>query len=269
MNLSRYFKLGGTLLLFFLSCSLFAQERENRPLPVLAEQPYFVLKDSIKGWSRSKDGQWISEPKTIPVIGISQNEEFYQKEEHQLGLDNFLEIRAYRIKYGDKELLCLVKLYQQGKYKYPARKRGWKTYTEAHYFVVEPKDWVDLKNHDDGEVHVIRIPALDGGKLPQVDPDALVPSIRESFLLREDYDRNLVVTFQVVDDPKRTRFQIASLHEIFPDVEGVRKNFTRQGRTVYGSTQLFDYLYYEVDYYRFQGLLDPPSRNQGEANSEN
>lgn len=268
MNLSKYSKNWGVGLLFLLSCSLIAQTRDNRPLPVLAEQPYFVLKDSIKGWSLSKDGQWISRPKTIPVIGISQNEEFYEKEENQLGLDNFLEIRAYRVKYGEKELLCLVKLYRQGKYKYPARKRGWKTFTEAFYFVVELKDWLDLKNYSDGEVHVIGIPAFDGGRLPEVDPEEIVPSIRENFLIRKQYDRNLVVTYQVVDDPKRTRFQLASLHEIFPDVEAVRKNFTRNGRTVYGSSQLFDFLYYEVDYYRFQGLLDPPSRNQDKVNRE-
>jgi len=45
-------------------------------------------------------------------------------------------------------------------------------------------------------------------------------------------------------------------------VEGVRQDFTRRGRSVYGSVALFDYLYYETDYYQFLPLLEGPLADQ-------
>lgn len=243
---------------FFLTANLLGQDRDNRPLPKFPNQPYAVLKDSVYGWSYSLDGQWLRRQKTIPVIGVSRNKGFYESEENLLGLDNFSSLRAYRIQYGKDSLLCLVKVYKEGRYRYPARKRGWDEFFSAYYFILPFDQWASmLDKHDDGEVHVLRMEALDGRKLKNVDPDEILAEIKELALLRPDYDRNLAVHLQIVDKPKRVRFQLVSLHDIFPDVEGVRQDFTRNGKTVYGSEVLFDYFYYETDYYQFLPLTKP------------
>jgi hypothetical protein len=243
---------------FFLTANLLGQDRDNRPLPKFPSQPYAVLKDSVYGWSYSLDGQWLRRQKTIPVIGVSRNKGFYESEENLLGLDNFSSLRAYRIQYGKDSLLCLVKVYKEGRYRYPARKRGWDEFFSAYYFILPFDQWASmLDKYDDGEVHVLRMEALDGRKLKNVDPDEILAEIKELALLRPDYDRNLAVHLQIVDKPKRVRFQLVSLHDIFPDVEGVRQDFTRNGKTVYGSEVLFDYFYYETDYYQFLPLTKP------------
>lgn len=175
-----------------------------------------------------------------------------------MGLDNFTSLRAYRIQYGKDSLLCLVKVFREGRYRYPTRKRGWEEFLSAYYFIVPFDTWTEmLEKYDDEEVHVLRMEALDTRKIQDIDPEELLTKIKEVALLRPDHDRNLTVHLQIVDNPKRVRFQLVSLHDIFPDVEGVRQDFTRKGQTVYGSESLFDFFYYETDYYRFLPLTKP------------
>lgn len=249
-------------LLVALPLSLSAQARKDRPLPEFSPQPYAVLKDSLKGWSYSLDGQWLSEPSTIPPRGVSQNLPFYEEPENQLGLDNIFRLEAYQVKFGRDTLVCLVKIYRQGTYKYPTRKKGWDEFLNAYYFLVPLEDLKQLKALPPNEVQVVRIVALAGGKLQDIDMRRIREEIKARLVIKDNYDRNLVVTWQYLSEAKKLRFQICSLHDIFPDVEGVRQDFTRRGRSVYGSVALFDYLYYETDYYQFLPLLEGPLANQ-------
>ena len=67
----------------------------------------------------------------------------------------------------------------------------------------------------------------------------------------------MIQPFTVMD---RIRFQFFSLHKVFRDVEGVRKDFTINGQSMYINEGLFDYLYYETDIENFSEFIRlPPS----------
>lgn len=240
---------------------IWAQDRENRDLPIFESIPYFSVGDSIEGWSYSADGQWLEKANTIPVIGISRNEDFYQNRDNALGIDNISQLLAYKVKYGSDTLICLIKMYRDGEYKYPNRKRGWKEHMAAYYWIVRYRDLKQALNYfeaqDTNEAFVLRIKSLEGRILKEVeDPEDVLKQVVSSTIIKPNFDRNLVLTIQVGDEPDRIRFHLCSLHVIFTDVEGVRNNFTKRGRSVYGSVRLFDYLYFEMDKKEFWEILN-------------
>jgi ssDNA-specific exonuclease RecJ len=256
MNL-RNILIFGLVHLSFLSV---AQERESESLPLFDPLPYFSISDSISGWSLSSDGQWIDWPNIIPPIGISRNEDFYEAKHNQFGIDNIKNLSAHHVKYGKDTLICLIKTFSNGEYKYPARKKGWKNYTDAYYCIFHYKDLKKalafFEEKDDEEVHVLRIKTLDSKLLIDIRENNIIENIKASVIINPNYDRNLVLTLQNNKRSETLYFHISNLHEIFYDVEGVRKPFSRRGRSVYGSTQLFNYLYFEVDKKDFFEVLN-------------
>ncbi len=249
------------LLLIFIPFCIWAQDRENRDLPIFEPIPYYSVGDSIKGWSFSADGQWISKPKTIPVIGISRNEDFYNNKDNALGIDNIHQLLAYKVKYGSDTLICLVKIFREGEYRYPNRKRGWKERYAGYYWIVRYRDLRNALNYfeeqDTSEAFVLRIKSLEGRYIKEIEePEEVLDQIVSTTIIKPNFDRNLVLTIQEGDESDQIRIHICSLHVIFTDVEGVRKNFTKRGRSVYGSVKLFDYLYFEMDRKNFFEILN-------------
>lgn len=250
-----------TVLLPFL---IFAQKRENRELPIFEPIPYYSVGDSISGWSLSADGQWVSRANTIPVIGISRNEDFYNRKDNALGIDNVKRLLAYKVKYGQDTLICLLKIYTNGQYRYPNRRRGWETFHSGYYWLVRYRDLRNALNYfdeqDSNEAFVLRIKALEGRAIKEIDDiddeEEVLNHIISTTIIKPDFDRNLVLTLQEGSDDNLIRFHICSLHVIFTDVEGVLKNFTKRGRSVYGSVRLFDYLYFEMDRRNFMQILN-------------
>lgn len=240
-------------ILFLLSCSLglLAQPRDNRPLPLFNQLPYLQIGDSIVGWSYSSDGQWLSKAQTIPAIGISRNEKFYEADHNLFGVDNIYQLRAYRVKWGTDTMICFLKLYRDGAYRYPSRMRGWRDFLSAYYIIVEYKDLKAALDYfkEQGvqeDPSVLRIRAYDSKELGEVKEKEALERVIASTVLRPSYDRNLVLTLQRVEKSEMVRFHFCSLHEIFNDVEGVRQPFNRAGRSVYGSEQLFDFIFFEL-----------------------
>lgn len=247
------------LLLFLLiSAQAFSQRRESRPLPIFSDMPYAELSDSVRGWSYSLDGQWLSQEKLIPVRGVSRNEAFYEQKSNTLGLDNFVKFQTYKVEYGRDTLVCFIKMFTEGKYEYPTRKKGWDEYLSAYYMIVNYRDLRKLKNTEQGEVTVKRVEALDGGLISDTKESKVLKAIKERVIIKPEYDRNLVFTLQLYKKDSIARFQICSLHDIFPDVEMVRRDFTRRGHTVYGSVRLFDFIYYEAKYDDLLNLFEIP-----------
>jgi len=237
----------------------FSQLRESEPLPIFTPTPYFSVSDSIAGWSYSSDGQWVQWPNIIPAIGISRNEKFYEAKHNQFGIDNIKNISAYHVKYDKDTLICLVKTFQNGEYKYPARQRGWDSYLDAYYCIL---NYHDLKKaldyfeaENDEEVHVLRIKTLDSKLLSDIKEKDIIENIIANAIVKPNYDRNLVLTIRNNKRDKSLLFHISNLHEIFNDVEGVRQPFSRNGRSLYGSVNLFNYLYFEMDKSQFFEIL--------------
>lgn len=249
------------IFLFLVPLFLWSQDRENRELPIFEPIPYFTAGDSINGWSYSADGQWIKKPNTLPVIGISRNEDFYNNKDNALGIDNIHQLQAYKVKYGKDTLICLVKIYREGEYRYPNRKRGWKERLAGYYWIVRYRDLRNALNYfeeqDTSETFVLRIKSLEGRAIKEIeDPEDVLEQIVETTIIKPNFDRNLVLTLQEGDDSKFIRFHVISLHVVFTDIEGVRRNFTKRGRSVYGSVKLFDYMYYEMDRKEFFEILN-------------
>lgn len=256
MNLRKNLALA-LLILPFLSL---AQERESQALPIFSPLPYYSISDSIVGWSFSSDGQWVQWPNIIPPIGISRNEEFYEAKHNQFGIDNIQKLMAYHVKYGKDTLVCVVKTYKNGEYKYPARKRGWHSYLDAYYNIVYYRDFKKAINYfekqNDEEVHVLRIRSVESRLLSDIKERDLLEEIIANTIIKPTYDRNMVLTLQNNKKEKTLHFHFSNLHEIFNDVEGVRMPFSRRGRSVYGSSQLFDYMYFEIDKNEFLKIID-------------
>jgi hypothetical protein len=265
MNLRKFLTFG----LVHLSLLGFTQKRESESLPIFDALPYFSISDSITGWSLSSDGQWMDWPQIIPPIGISRNENFYKAKHNQFGIDNIKALTAYHVKYGKDTLICLIKTFRNGAYKYPARKKGWKSYTDAYYCIFYYKDLKKalafFKEQDDEEAYVLKVKTLDSKLLKDIKEKNLLKKIMASVIIKPNYDRNLVLSLQNNKKLKTLHFHISNLHEIFNDVEGVRQAFSRRGRSAYGSTQLFDYIYFEVDkddFLQIQNLREALIQNE-------
>jgi len=246
-------KLRNILTIYLVLASVWSlgQIRESEDLPVFDPVPYFSLNDSITGWSLSLDGQWLGWSKIIPPIGVSRNEEFYEAKHNQFGIDNIQNLFVYHVKFGSDTLICLVKTFKNGEYKYPARKRGWHNYVDAYYCILHYKDLKKalafFEDKKDDEVYVLRIKTLDSKLLSDIKERDILEEVKSNVIIRPNYDRNLALTLQNNKRDSTIHFHICNLHELFNDVEGVRQPFSRRGRSVYGSVKLFDYLYFEVD----------------------
>jgi len=104
-------------------------------------------------------------------------------------------------------------------------------------------------------VYVLRIKTLDSKLLKDIKEKDIVDEIIANAIVKPNYDRNLVLTLQNNKKAKTLLFHFSNLHEIFNDVEGVRQPFSRSGRSVYGSVNLFNYLYFAVAKDKFFDIL--------------
>lgn len=236
-----------------------AQVHTNKPLPIFAEKPSHTIEDDLTGWSYSKDGQWISAENTIPIRAISTDEDAYDTPENRLGMDNIEELRLYPVLYGQDTLVALVKLYESGSYKLDALKKGWRSSTEAYYFLFDASELKRIKKAD--SLMVVKIDLRDYGRLHDVSPRHLLDELTSRVMVRSETDRQLVLLTENGED-NTTYFQLASMSSVFEDVEGVLKDFTLRAETLYGTPALLDYLHYAYsteNFYRFFSL--PSSLN--------
>lgn len=240
--------------------ALVFSQRENQELPLFESIPYFEMRDSIVGWSLSSDGQWLSAPKTVPAIGISRNKSFYEQRDNMLGVDNIQSMIAYKVKFGKDTMICLIKTMTSGYFKYPNRRAGWREQTDMYYWLFKHED---LKNaldyfsaNDTGQTFVLRIRSFDSKGIPDVDEDEMLDLIKANLLVKPNFDRNFVLTIRKGENRDIIQFHLLSLHAVFTDVEGVLTNFKVKGRTIYGSTRLFDFMYFEADYLNFWEILN-------------
>lgn len=245
--------------LLCLSLLVAAQPRDDMPLPYFSKKATSILKDDITGWSYSIDGQWISEEKTILPRFNSRDERKYNKLASGLGLDNIEELRIYPVSYGEDTLIMLVKLYREGSFKYKTTQKGWRTYLSAYYFLFELNELSKLNKIQDTATQNLTIRLKDGGWIKNVRKGKLLERIQEKMLVKKRYGRNLVLMVQPYTEESVVRFHIFSYHEVFKDVEGVRQDFILEGKSMYGSPKLFDYIYYETPLSNFSDFFAYPT----------
>lgn len=234
------------------------QERINEPLPVFTKKPAGTLKDDIMGWSYSLDGQWISADRTLMPRLISSNRSHYKDKRNALGHDNFKEFQIYPVKYGSDTLIMLVKIFTDGNYKYEATQKGWNTFSNAYYFLFDQKELRKLKALEDSTLQRIDLKLLDARLIRNTSGSGVLDVIKKKVRVNEGFERNMVIMFQSYEKKNILRFQIFSQHEIFPDVEGVRMDFTLEGETLYGADNYFDFSYYETSFDGFKQFFALP-----------
>ncbi len=249
-----------TVFLVLFSLQLSAQLRNDEPLPQFSKRPYSVLKKGVQGWMYSIDDQWTSAKKTIPERAISTNEKFYKSKEHKLGSDNFEEFRIYPTLYGKDTLVLLVKIFSDGYFKYEFSKKGWKKTSNVSYYLFNKNALDVLDNLKDSTVQTISIDLLDAGTIRNIKKSNVMKAIQRKVAINEDFDREFIAMIQPFTVMDRIRFQFFSLHKVFRDVEGVRKDFTINGQSMYLDDRLFDYLYYETEIENFSEFIRLPPR---------
>lgn len=233
------------LLLLAATSTLIGQVHQNLPIPQLDEASAKVIDEDIIGWSLSLDGQWISEEMKIPVRSVSFDEESYERDANQLGLDNISELILIPAMYGEDSLCILVKMMDNGFYKYKTTKQKWQTNTVGYYYVFNRSHLKDLQNLENGK-HTIKIPLRDYGDLGEFKSKHLEEVLLKKMVVEPTTDQLLVAAIQLDEEnPDKIYFQFSSQHNVFPEVEGVVKDLTLNGRTIYGTPILIDYIHYE------------------------
>lgn len=236
-----------TLLLLLFSFCLAGQIHQNLPVPDLREKSMNVIDDYIIGWSLSLDGQWVSEEMKIPIRAVSFNVNSYESDANQLGLDNISELILIPATYGSDSLCILVKIMNTGYYKYKTTKQKWQTNTVGYYYVFDQKHLGNFQNLDTGK-SVIKIPLRDFGELGELKSKHLKEKLMQQMVIKPRTDQLLVASIELSDQsPEKVYFQFSSQHNIFPEVEGVIKDLKLNGRTIYGTPLLIDYIHYEYD----------------------
>lgn len=235
------------LLLLFVATQSFAQIHSNQPLPEILEKSAKVLDEGLIGWSRSLDGQWISEEMVIPARTVSANEDFYDEEVNRLGLDNISELILYPTLFGADTIYILVKVMETGQFKYKETKQKWQSATSAYYFVFDDQGF-DLLKDTSRTTNIIKIPLRDYGAIGHVKTKDIPEALEKKLVIRPKTDQIMVATIKLDgQNSDKIFFQLSSQHNIFPEVEGIVKDFTLNGRTLYGTPLLTDYLHYEYD----------------------
>lgn len=241
-----------------MSLSAFAQPRINSPLPIFSSQPIEILDNGVKGWSLSKDGQWMSEKHIIPMYLNSMDKKGRLERINKIGLDNFKELRIYPVIFGADTLVLLTKLYEAGYYKYQKSQRGWQKEKKCHYFIFHKSELKKLDALEDSAVQVIKLNMLDNGVITYEYGNQIMSKIKKKVVLDKKHGYDLIVTLQPFLKDESIRFQFYAMHKEFEEVSGVLDDFKINGISVYGDDKLFDHLYYETDINRFSSFFNMP-----------
>ncbi len=243
---TKYFKPALVFLLSFLFMNaMVAQLRESRPLPIFPKKITNKLQSGLTGWCYTLDGQWVTDNMKIPERFISTDVENYKLEENEAGNDNIKELQLIPILYGDDTLVTLVKFYKDGFFEFEARRKGWTEEVIAYYYVFKQSELNRLKNSINDKVQIINLDLLDFGKIRNADRFNIIEQLKPILVVSPSAKRKLQFTIQKNYPENKLRFQFASVFPYTSDVEGIRRDFTLNGKSLYENVLLLDYIYYE------------------------
>lgn len=258
-----------TLLLCLLALSCFGQPRRNEPLPQVAKSPTGELSGEITGWSLSLDGQWMSAKNLIPYRKLSRDSRPDFNKTHDLGMDNMPALQFIPIVFGGDTLICLVKHMKTGKYELENIEESWQKSTRAHYFLFSSDQLPKIRAAINSESSLVKIDLLDNGNINDISPGKISDALTRTVKVDQKCQRQLILTtktYEVQEEVKGEkvktsliRFQVHSNHNKAEDLQGVIRDFRLNGKSLYGTPELLDYLYYECSLEDFQNLLNQPT----------
>lgn len=115
----------------------------------------------------------------------------------------------------------------------------------AYYYVFNKSELERLKEVINAEVQVIDIDLLAYGIIGDADRFNIMEQVKPVMVIDPTTKRKLQFTIQKNYPENKLRFQFASVFPYTNDVAGVRRDFTLNGKSLYGNPLLLDYMYYE------------------------
>jgi hypothetical protein len=161
------------LLILFTGFQCVGQDYRNDPLPRIGKKPITTWSDEITGWSKSPDGQWISEQNTIPLRLNSRLSKKEYSEERKIGSDNIKELELYPVEYNSDTLVLLIKYAANGAFDYSETRRGWHNWVSVYYYVFNRSELSSLVNAGTEGNESVVIPLRAFGKISQLQGDAI------------------------------------------------------------------------------------------------
>lgn len=242
-----------TLILWSFFFGLKAQVRTDEPDVLFSEEPLGIIEEGLTGWTYSLDGKWISGENVVYPRIQSRNTDKLKNEPYKFGIDNISKMALHEIYYGADTLLLLVKFFEIGYFKYPRTQSGWKDQNGLHYFVFE-KPRQQLQNVTDSIRQTFKAKLINSGTLTDVSQRKYLKKIEERLNLLEASNRYLYFDYELYQQKDVLRFMIYSNHEVFHDLRGTNTDLSIKGKTLFGTPQLLDYVYFETTFTTFSEL---------------
>ena len=247
-------KISKTLLVCALMPTLlFGQTRISTPDVRISEEPVAVMEEGFTGWTYSLDGKWIKGENCIFPRLLSVQNDRLKTPPYSLGIDNMQEIQVYEVFYGADTLLLILKPFEDGYFKYTSSQTGWRKQNSIHYFVIDkPKS--HLNEIQDTLLHTLEYKLYDSGTISDISLRKSIPEISKQLNLSQKSNRLLYLDFQVWKETGKIRFMLYSNHEVFHDLRGTVGDITIRGKSLFGTPQLLNYIYFEADLNVFSQL---------------
>ena len=243
------------VMLLAVQFSSTSQELSNDPLPTINSKAIAEWSKDITGWSRSPDGQWVSEKNLIPIRVNSRLSRKKFGKERTIGSDNIRKLELYSVDYGKDSLIMLLKYSDDGAFRYSETRRGWEDWTSVYYYIFSFDQIINLLNIEENNNETVTIPLVAFGKIKKLRGNA-IDEITENLNFNFQCSYNLTVRADVikqkgteeVPETEKIKFQFYALHPDSRTVEGVINEEKNLGRSYYLSDDLLENLYYETSY---------------------
>lgn len=240
----------------FYSVFLHGQTRENDPLPTISEKPISTWTKGITGWSKSLDGQWIYLKNTIPLRINSRTPGTKLKQERRIGEDNIEKLELYPVLYRTDTLVMLVKYSRNGSFDFENSRKSWQEWTTVNYFLFNRGELDEIIDAGSKGKTDLSIPLISFGRIERLRGD-VIESISEKINLNLECNYSLKVKAARTNSSKDQskdpedlsliRFQFYSYHDLVRSNEGIILESMENGKSLYHSGSVLDYLYYESD----------------------
>ena len=237
----------------FVPTILYGQTRTNTPEVKISEEPIASMEEGFTGWTYSLDGKWISGENCIYPRLLSVQNDRLKSPPYSLGIDNMKEIQVYEVLYGADTLLLILKPYEDGYFKYASSQTGWRSQKSIHYFIIDkPKS--HLNEIQDTLLHTLEYKLYDSGTIQDISLRKAIPEISKRLNLSQKSNRILFLDYQVWKETGVIRFMLYANHEVFHDLRGTVSDITIRGKSLFGTPQLLNYIYFEADLNVFSQL---------------
>lgn len=241
------------LTLIFGPGVLCAHGRQSLPIPVAEDTALSRIEsEDITGWTYGEDLRWYSVKHSIPMHTTTFKwEKLRNDRAHALGEENIQFLEVFRMYYGTKPYIVVVKGIMDGVYEYPERQRGWDESPRLHYFVMDESELekIHAKNSIGTFIYSLRL--VDHGFVPHVKfkkRERWIEEICKKAVPHENYPWELMFHVSLFGEQNVARFQLYAMHRVFKDIDGVRNVQQLRGERIYGKDELMEYFYYEVPF---------------------